>query len=780
MTTDDIINQLSQEKRFGSRFPARIIFVDDLSAYNSLVSKLKGVCDVTIGLSQFCKAEDVVPQFDKLRDELSNYADRHVLLLSVGEYLRLCIKREIIPDRGQFRGFWELMQRETSRTRYIIPLFCARDLFDRIIGKVDERQEDFLWTLETSSATKSYYLSVYSPHFVGAINPDADSFKSWLDEWPIILGMDRPCSIITRQYKNVEESFGSVNIKTIDTPFSYIQDTLTGVSTFQSDWLPEKFWAELAGYAKSGLAFSEIVLKALNANEFDFIPVAARWNTFSEFSRTLVWLWYRAYPSEEYFSYACKKAQTPREIPTKIRDEILAVTTRSEEWIAQRTEAVKAFAFDSFSDSYFALLDSFPMAELKLQMLTYRTHEERAYAIKTVSSLLRNGIEPDAVVELIRKGFPVLAEYLSANSGINSTVDDYFAWYRKNKIINRFAGNPSITIPFDKFDSRLKHLNKMQGKECFTFWIDGFGMEWLPVFLYELAKLNITPESKRIATAILPTETEYNHQWNVDNPMSEKWGRLDTLSHKGMPDDTSYFSCIDHQFSVFSEVAKHVDELLDQHEYVAITGDHGSSRMAALAFHDPSVTPVTAPQKSTVRCFGRFCELSDSIGNFIALPGMEAVMGNGIVKYVVMNDYQHFSVGGNAAGGNTDDDDKIGEVHGGNTPEERLVPVVVVKRSHPLPPMTCTPQSKYVIKKNGRVQTNLMFNRPVSTLEVTIGSNPAECVINSDGTWHVVINSIPEEELRLSVVANGKLLSGEVVIKVKPQGIAKNTDMLGL
>ena len=64
-----------------------------------------------------------------------------------------------------------------------------------------------------------------------------------------------------------------------------------------------------------------------------------------------------------------------------------------------------------------------------------------------------------------------------------------------------------------------------------------------------------------------------------------------------------------------------MDELLEKHDYVVITGDHGSSRLAALAFHDPSVIPVTAPSKSTIRSFGRFCELDDKSTDMIALPG---------------------------------------------------------------------------------------------------------------------------------------------------------------
>ena len=178
-----------------------------------------------------------------------------------------------------------------------------------------------------------------------------------------------------------------------------------------------------------------------------------------------------------------------------------------------------------------------------------------------MSVILRIGVESDAIAnEMLKDLYPSLSVYLKGQTGIDQEVDDYLSWYRKNKLINRFPGNYFKNISFDRFDARFKQLNKLNGKDCFAFWIDGFGMEWLPVFLHELELRGIIPESKNIASAKLPTETEYNHQWDEADPLCEKWDRLDTLSHKGMPDDKSYYSCIVHQLSVFTEATKRVDE----------------------------------------------------------------------------------------------------------------------------------------------------------------------------------------------------------------------------
>lgn len=779
MTSDEIIEKLGQEKTFGSRFPARMIFTENLSAYKDLVSKLKSVCDVSLNVAECCKSDDIPPRFNNVREMLSKYPDQQVLLLGVGEYLRICIKRELNADRAQFRSFWEFMQPENSKARCIMPVFCCRDTFDRVLGKVNERQEDYIWTLDSEPSNQSYQIAVYSPQFAGTINPDAENLKAWLLYWDTILSVGRPCTLITKQYKNVEAFYGTVAIKTIDSPFSYLSDTLADAEKLDKDWLNESFWAELIPNVRKGMKISDLILHMLNINDFDFVSIAARWKMLSDVQKSLVWLWYRIYPTDEYYSYACKKAVNMDEIPGRIRDDILHLSDRSDEWIDQRMKAVTAFAFQDYDENYFELIDRVP-DNTKLRLLTYQTHIECAYAIKVVSKLLRKGIEADSVAEMIKDKYPVLAAYMKDDSGLDLTVDSYFKWYRTNKLINRFPGDSDHAVSFNKFDSRAKALHKMQGKDCYTLWIDGFGMEWLPAFLWELKKLQIEPESKSIVTSILPTETEYNHQWDENDPMSEKWNRLDSLSHKGMPDDKSYYSCIVYQLSVLSDAAKKVDDLLDKHEYVAITGDHGSSRLAALAFHDPSVIPVTAPKKATVRSFGRFCTFDDNAPQYAPLPGMELVLRDGKARYVVMDNYQHFSVGGNVAGGNTDENDVIGEVHGGNTPEERLVPVVIVKRSHPLPPMTCQPERKFVTKKNGCVETNLKFNRPVSSLEVSVGGNPASCVVNPDGSWHVVISSIPDEELKLDVVANGRLLEKSVDVKVKSRGITTNDDKMGI
>ena len=107
MTLTEIMAQVDNERRFGSRFPIRIIFCNTLESYRTVVSQLSYRCDEVIQLADFCSGQDTHPRFSKLSDYIDRNEGKHILLLSVGEYLRIAIRRECLgSDSAQFRGFW--------------------------------------------------------------------------------------------------------------------------------------------------------------------------------------------------------------------------------------------------------------------------------------------------------------------------------------------------------------------------------------------------------------------------------------------------------------------------------------------------------------------------------------------------------------------------------------------------------------------------------------------------------------------------------------------------
>ena len=777
MTIDDIKIRLRNERRFGSRFPVRIIFVDDFSTYCRLVDNLKGFCDTTINLAEFCRAKDTIPQFDKIKDYIRKNDGNHILLLSVGEYMRLCIQRELDRDRCQFQSFFEMQQPEDSMTRVIVPLFCCHDIFNSVVNGIDERQQHHLFELSTPpSVNRHFDITVFSSLFTGLIKPDADSLSDWLYRWTHILSKNSTCTIITQHRNYVSNYTNPIRISSYDDPFQYLKAILVDASCLDKGWENDEFWSKLTKSLidLGGInSFRQIVLRTLNMNDFDFSDIATKWKTLDSFKKELVWLWYRINPTDDYYSYACLKAEYASEIPLRIRDEILYKKSACcESWIQQRMSAMYGFAFPSFDDSYFSLLDKMS-PEARLQLLTFLTHEERAYSIKVISELLRDGADPDTLRDMIEDNYSTFATYITESINVDREVDEYMSWYRKCKLVNRYSGNYHATVNLDRFDARNKQLQKIYEKEqnYVTFWIDGFGIEYVPIFLHELSKQNVIPESTTITTALLPTNTEYNRQWDITEPNTLKWDRLDSYTHNGRPDDKSYYSCIARQLEVFTEAAKKVNELLDRYECVVVTSDHGSSRLAALAFHDSSVLPITAPQKSHVRSFGRFCEIDDNSVEIVPPPETTLCVTTLHGKTVlVMDSYRHFVASGNVAGGNSDDNDVVGEIHGGNTPEERLVPVIVLKGKRTDIPIKCVPDNESITKKRRLVSAILNFNQPVNTLDVYFGDNQAICTKTDDQKWRITLDGVTTNDIMLLVFANGKRLDS-ISLKIPTRGI---------
>jgi hypothetical protein len=675
MTVQEIVDKVIAERQTPGRFPSRLIFVNNFSNYSLLVDELSKVCDVILNLASFAQG-DILPNFNALKRELGKHSNKQILLLSMGEYLRICLKREVNRETSVFPGIWAAMQPEQSTTKYIIPIFGGRELFDQAVPFIDERQKDFLWDIRGSTEQLEYKVSVYSKAFATAVKPDAANFQEWLKNWDSLYAdqVREDFSVISKLVKYTIPTVGNVSTKVVDEPFSYVASLVSDGQKLRREWGDESFWVDVSKNVVPGDRFEATVKFILNMGlYFDISAALARYDHLSGTERNLLLAWYRLYPTDDYYSFAIRKATHSDDIPIMLRDAIFELPKVTDANLSERQKALKILSVQ-YGHEYFLKLDKVLPAEMRLSYLTYKTLEERAYAVKTVSSLLRTGVDIHVIAEQLSSDFPDLAEYLVPSNGSDDEVARYFKWYRLSKIKNR-PSEDWLNIDLETFDSRNKILQQ-HNAGTLTFWVDGLGIEWLPLLVKKLKQLKIAATVKPIiGRAIIPTETEYNRAWKDED---EKWDRLDKLSHNGMPDDRDYFLCIARQIEIIGEVVARTSELLAQNDRVIITGDHGSSRLAALMFHAPSNFAIDPPTDSIVRSFGRFCELSGNV-DIPLTDSMELTIMDG-KEFIVMKTYEHFKQSGNAAGGNLDDKAVAGEVHGGMTPEEYLVPVILVTR----------------------------------------------------------------------------------------------------
>lgn len=782
MALQQIMERLSTERKVGSRFPVRMIFMDSFKQYNELLHGLSKSCETTLHLASFCAGEDHFPNFHKMMIQIEENEGKHILLLSLHEYLRFGIKRELKIQ--ELSSLWQKLQNSSSRTRVIIPMLACRDLWERVVP-VDERQKDHVWILESPlDSIQPLKLEIYSEDFSSVLsnNEAVHGFKDWLLNWNQFMGRpDTTCKVVTRLWSHAENTTSVFETQVICDVFSYIQANLQDGNTLKKEWGINQQWLSLLPALKQGKSVSHVIETLLNVLIFDPLSMLTKWQFMSDEQRWLVWLWYRINSTNDYYSYAIKQAIAHTEVAERLAYSIFDMSARQVDWIDQRHKAMKALGFEP-SEEFFRRVDSLPLMESRLALLTCETHPEKAYAIKTVSQWLRKGADINEVSDRLQDKYRLFSQYLTlSSSAYNTQLTNYFSWYRKHKVMNSLPEHTEDTIEtvsVYSFDSRYSILKQLEEKNALVLWVDGMGAEWLPL-LEECVKENSlgTIVTSKVTQSMLPTETSYNEQWKDMGIAYRKINKLDILAHKGMPDDKNYFSCIAHQIAEIRNIAKLALSLLKEYDYVAITADHGTSRLAALAFHN--LPGISAPAGAKVKSYGRYCELDRAPRPNDIAPGTLPAT-NTAINFLVFTTYGHYAQQGNAAGVNDADTANVGEVHGGAAPEEVLVPVIIMKRKTPIQQLEVSLLTPTVYRDKGPVTVQVRCTRQVVTLTASASGINAICSANEEGTdWQLIFNGLGLQQHDLQLEADGKVIATHQTFTVKARGISEDKDLLG-
>jgi len=778
MTLEEVKNHIKNEidNNISSRFPLRLIFANNMDEYLDIKHYLTDNCDITISLGDddICETEDIYPNFGKLRTKINEYTDKHILLLSMGEFFRFSLKREKAREKSSFPSFFRELQDANSKTRVFVLLFAAYNLFDQIIPTVDERQENHIWIIDDKINTDTYNIFVFSDQYKALPQSYTKGLKSWFNNWEKNLKKKNNIVISTRLINNVANSSDIVDIRVITNIFDYVCTRIDNQKVLKSDWLTDEQWEQVNFQIGTETDFNKIILNMLNVQNFDQYQLFAQWNSLSELQKNLILIWYKLNSDNSYCATALSNAKEISEIHICLRDYL--IKNYSEKWIKERNTILALLKDIKYDGNYFELLLAIENPKTQLSLLTFSTHEEQTFALKIISNWLRSGATNENIKEAIGSNFTLFQQYFFDDVYSSTEIKTYFRWYKYNKIINRFPKNELTIADLSAFNSRYSTLKKYINENSIVIWVDGMGVEWLSLLFSQLkaTDVNLFIEKPIIATACLPTETDFNKQWNDFNCPHEKFDKLDILAHKGIPDDSNYFSCISTQFDIIQEVALKAISLIKKYERVIITADHGSSRLAALGFH--SKPGFRAPENAKLGSFGRFCELPQGTVDTVHADDYEYVK-NGDNAYFVIKNYEHFTVSGKAVSKDQDNEALSGEIHGGKTPEEYLVPIIILDRNTKIEStinIKFTPIIQDVYKEGNIIKIKLDFNSNIDVLEANIGSIKGECKKAADKSWEIIYKNLDKKRYSMELTVDGHLLETNASFEVKSRGITEN------
>ncbi len=771
-----ILDMLKEDCGIELRFTTRIIFVSSLQSYIKLVRELTDMADLVIRMSdeQYCVGEDTIPDLREVRAAISAERERNIIVTSVGEYLRFAKKYE--ATEKCLRSIMTLPMHSTKRVW--IPIYAAKDIFQDVVGDLSEERYE-LYEIEEDA--DEFDCFVYSDDFSDE-NQIAENhglrslYKAW-DNLNICSGL----SFSTKKISMVENSTGNYSVHVIESPFEYIRQHLAAPnSKFDRTLGSDDHWHKLAKYVGDAeLSLEELLKKALNIAKFDSQQIVSGWKHLfedSEFGMWILWLWYKlalAAPGD-YLGFAIQRAKTYNDIQSEIECAIFDCILRPtfDAWVEERKKALLNIGISELCGSFWDALDSVKDERTKIKLLSNTTNKERTKIIEIISGALKRGKKISDYKSLLSEKYPELIQYLEEIKYCSGSLAEYMQIYKQFKIMDYYdlsiSENAMAVDVFD-FDSRGKILNSIKcSKDAYFLWIDGMGVEWMDMLIGKVSqkKSALSNPDVEIGMAVLPTTTSANMKIADPETVSFKFDELDSLSHIKDKSDCNYFSIIAKQFELMDKIADKIVEISNDNagKAIVVTSDHGMSRMAAKAFHEKS--GITPPMGAEVENLGRYCILSAE-GNVLK-PANAYVDG----KCIAFKEHSHFTCSGYAPG----------EIHGGASPEEWLVPIIVFENmpsdGKSLKQISYKIEnSDLQLDNSGIARLHVETSGDVKCLIVEVDGKTFEGVCKGKSQWEVGITGLDAGRNYEVRINPNNVFSNEVkIISVKRRGLEVDDD----
>lgn len=386
-----------------------------------------------------------------------------------------------------------------------------------------------------------------------------------------------------------------------------------------------------------------------------------------------IWALRKKLPGDSYISKVISKDVTRDNLLWKyIVESAIAILSdmNAKKYAVERAEALKAIGsnYESLIVEFIGLTKE---SDDALQFLNCDTNVERVEIVRRASMEdLSYGL-PKEYGEL----FPTLADYFSsAFEYEEDATTAYFKEYRRLKISGsvtddfvKLAYNSVVPTSCPSRDVLIAELKKQPDVALLV--VDAMGAEYMPLLLALAKRRGMNIESRAIATANLPTETEFNPiKWVKTRMLPEVKG-IDNVVHDGaekheVGTPERNFTKTLQKFE--TEVMNRIADGLTNFTRVVVTADHGASRLAVICHNERKST--------TLPWVGQPDDWRYSLApqNVARPPELEQVYDPKTKKtFWIVRGYNRLpKMGG-----------KLYELHGGATLEERLVPVVVFTKN---------------------------------------------------------------------------------------------------
>jgi len=682
-------NELFQElnkdlkNKENNRFPLRIILIDSRNSRKKIIEELiNNFIDVTIKLSDYCRSNDVFPDVHEAIIKAKEYAKKgkkvllyplEILRVDEKEFLNIIYELLDFQIDPSFDGrIYVLLYGVESLTYLIwknyhdkhrhVPPFCLKTL---------EEDHITIWITPHNDVLK----------LVSQIGKEISAIRGLRQLLEILEESDLPDEILLYSplLFNVlkKDLLEKLHLVRLETPKDVIEKLLNiriPIDYIESE---DEFWYKL---------MSELIRKKITDFEIFFqirfnvyilnteqlLSLFSRWNSFDRFEKWFLFSWAKKkfMNKSSYLYYALQYAKTYSELESSLWLAIFNIQEVTLQQIEERLFLVREINAEP-PLVFFEKLSIIDDPLLKIKVITGISDREKEEIIKAVDDylIIHHQLSKE-VLEIIKITFPMLYWYLSGPDVDDGFVRKYIKEYIYAKIKDKFT--PKLNQLAKKFSEKNMIWNFLsrsrileEYKNYPLIWIDGLGVEWIEVIKNYFAKKLGSLKLKfivKLCRANLPTTSEFNPAPNN----AKIFRKLDQVFHSY---DYRYPTSLIDEFKVLEEILENVKMLLEKYGRIIITADHGSTR-----FSGWTNGRIIISYEGKIERSGRYviitnCDLLD----------LNTASSEYIIEHINENMCCFVSKTHKIFKGGKKE---LGEVHGGATLEESIIPVIVVELVH--------------------------------------------------------------------------------------------------
>ena len=773
--TQEIIRDRENKDFLAQRYSVRFIMLNNFIEFKSLAKFMTSIGIDTLDLEDLMSdgEDDEWITKDTLKDAIKA-CKKPTFVTPFSEVVRFY-------NDDDFRGFFnEIMLLEdihNPQKRIYIPLIGLQNRFTDFLNHFARIQESApIWRYDAETQSVEVFFAKYKSFTLpnGTIQCQLDSLRQWLKFWKVQAPQERiVCTSlpIAAKYKYSKPD-NIFNFKKIDNAYDFMTQFLEMRFPFEYNADEKSFWEELLKTIdKTQLetfTFEKYVRRYFNKVQFDAAEIIEEWADLCRkpFDRWLLknYVLHTNFADTYPYLTMCMESTATLDdtytFPNMVATRALygMQPDKKEQYAAERRQIMVAnrfffektvttedqnWLFDQIKD-VFQEQNDLKLAidlctgifdfEQKLLMGWY-VHQPNAKNLQVALDNL----------------YPELPAYIESKKPSQFDVQnqwaiDYIKAYKQAKLTDKYTEDIANTIKskngsskqfyqwYYMFKSSHELLAELQSNMVYrpdkVYWIDGLGVEFLSYILYLIEKedSNLKVVRSEITRSELPSSTHHNRFEGED---VVKYGALDELGH----DSHGYkqFETLAAELRVIKKIIQDIINTSKKEKCtIAIVSDHGLSCLSRKA--------ASKKYDGKFEHEGRYIKAEEGTlddPDYIVYDNSEESQ-----KYKVALTHASLSKA------------PTHQVHGGCTPEEVLVPFLLLSNKD--------------VTSNVHYQINLspediMLSNP--TVSLTVIPLPAKVTLTCEGkaylmerkgtAWSTTLQDITEGKHKIDVQVEG-------------------------